>query len=325
MSQIVLAVLLLALAAAVGPVARSVRSARSAHANNAATTGGGPRVIAGLLVVLAVIVLASSFVTRVGTKDVGVVTSFGKPTGRDLPNGIHLKLPWQKVTSMDAAIQPDDFSGKNCIQVRIGDSSTACASLTIRWHIAEDEASTLFQNYRSNDVNATIRTSLVETQLKAAVNDVLGQYNPLANVNVAAINSQDNTQISAAPNLDKFSQEIEVQMNQRLAAMNQGKPQITIDSVTMSFLQLADNTQAKINAYQAEVGNTRIAQQQEQTAKAQAAANQALAASVSHDPNVLVSKCLDTLEEMVKSNEAIPAGFSCWPGGNANLVLPGSR
>lgn len=277
-----------------------------------------------VVVALAVIWVVSDCITTVGTKDVGVVTSFGKPTGRDLSNGVHLKAPWQKVTEMDAAIQPDEFAGDSCIQVRIGDSSTACADLTIRWHIAPDQASTLFQNYRSTDVNQTIRDSLVVTQLKGAVNDVLGAFNPLANVNAAANGGQDNTEISAAPNLDQFSQQIEEQMNERLAVMNHGTSQILIDSVTMSFLRLADSTQAKINAYQAEVGNTRIAEQRKKTATAEAAANQALSASVSKDPNVLVSKCLDTLEEMVKANQSIPAGFTCWPGGSSNLVLPGT-
>lgn len=277
------------------------------------------------LVLLAFVVAASSLVTRVGTKDVGVVTSFGRPTGRDLPNGLHLKKPWEKVTTLDAAIQPDEFTGDDCIEVRIADSSTACASLTIRWHIAESEASTLFQNYRSNNVNETIRHSLVVTQMKAAVNDVLGQFNPLANVNAAANAGQDNTQISATPNLDDFSRQIEQQMGERLAAMNGGHAQILIDSVTMSFLKLAESTQAKINAYQAEVGNTRIAEQQEKTAAAQARANRALAASVSKDPNVLVSKCLDTLEEMVKAGQSVPAGFTCWPGAGSNLVLGAGR
>ncbi|MFT4264290.1 MAG: SPFH domain-containing protein, partial [Nocardioides sp.] len=283
------------------------------------------RLAAAALVVLALVVLAGSFVARVGTKDVGVVTSFGRPTGRDLSNGIHLKRPWEKVTTLDAAIQPDEFTGDDCIEVRIADSSTACASLTIRWHIAESQASTLFQNYRSNNVNETIRHSLVVTQMKAAVNDVLGQFNPLANVNAAANQSADNTEISATPNLDEFSTEIEGQMSERLAAMNNGHAQILVDSVTMSFLKLADTTQAKINAYQAEVGNTRIAEQQEKTAAAQARANKALADSVSNNPNVLVSKCLDTLEEMVKGGQAVPAGFSCWPGDSADLVLSGQK
>jgi len=277
------------------------------------------------LVVLAVIVVAASSVTTVGTKDIGVVTTFGRPTGRDLPNGIHLKLPWQSVTEMDGAIQPDEFTGKDCIQVRIGDSSTACANLTIRWRIVPVEAASLYQNYRSNDVNQTIKSSLVVTQMKAAVNEVLGGFNPLANVNGAANSGTDNTGISATPNLDDFSNRIVTSMNQRLADLNKGQPQIEIQSVTLSFLQLAETTQAKINAYQAEVGNTRIAEQQRKTAAAQAAANRALAASVSHDPNVLVSRCLDTLQEMVKAGQQVPAGFSCWPGGGSALVVPSAK
>jgi regulator of protease activity HflC (stomatin/prohibitin superfamily) len=310
-SQLLLALVLLAFAG----VAFSVRPR---------VLGRLSPIIGVALVTLALVAVVSSLYTRVGTKDVGVVTAFGRPTGRDLPNGLHLKKPWEKVTTLDAAIQPDEFTGDDCIEVRIADSSTACASLTIRWHIAESEASTLFQNYRSNNVNETIRHSLVVTQMKAAVNDVLGQFNPLANVNAAANGAQDNTQISATPNLDEFSKQIEDQMNERLAAMNGGHAQILIDSVTMSFLRLADSTQAKINAYQAEVGNTRIAEQQEKTAAAQARANRALADSVSKDPNVLVSKCLDTLEEMVKAGQSVPAGFSCWPGSGSNLVLPGA-
>jgi regulator of protease activity HflC (stomatin/prohibitin superfamily) len=279
-------------------------------------------VVPGGLMLLAVVVIAAACVTTVGTKDIGVVTVFGRPTGRDLPNGIHLKAPWQAVTEMDGAIQPDEFTGDQCIQVRIGDSSTACANMTIRWRIVPSEAASLYQNYRSNNVNETIKASLVVTQLKAAVNGVLGSFNPLANVNEAANAEHDNTRISAAPDLDAFSTQIVTSMNARLAAMNSGKPQIEILSVTLSFLQLADSTQAKINAFQAEVGNTRIAEQQEKTAAAQAAANGALSASVSHDPNVLVSRCLDTLAEMVKERLAVPAGFSCWPGAGSALVVP---
>jgi regulator of protease activity HflC (stomatin/prohibitin superfamily) len=284
-----------------------------------------PRVVTVVMVALGVVLLASSCVTTVGTKDVGVVTTFGRPTGRDLENGLHLKAPWQRVTEMDGAIQPDEYTGGSCIPVRIGDSSTACASITIRWRIVPLEASVLYQNYRSNNVNETIKRSLVETQLKAALNEVLGAFNPLANVNVAANSSSDNTQISAAPDLDKFSTDIVASMNRRLAAINDGKPQIDIKSVTLSFLELSETTQAKINGYQAEVGNTRIAEQQGKTAAAQAAANRALAASVSKDPNVLVSKCLDTLEEMVKNKMPPPAGFSCWPAGGSALVLPATK
>lgn len=87
-------------------------------------------------------------------------------------------------------------------------------------------------------------------------------------------------------------------------------------------MRFDDSTQSRINAYQAEIGNTRVAEQKQQTAEAEAKANQMLAQSVSNDPNVLVSKCLDTLADMVEAGQQVPAGFSCWPGGGSALVVP---
>lgn len=340
MGALVLAVLLLLVGVVVvisaGRVRRVVAPALSAGEGEHERTGeagpstalnlplrGGLRLIGAGLVVLALVVAALSCVVKVGTKDVGVVTSFGRPTGRDLNAGIHLKAPWHKVTVLDAAIQPDEFDGDSCVKVRIGDGSTACASLTIQWQIAPEEASTLFQNYRSNDVNETIRKSLVVTQLKASVNSVLHDFNPLTNVGTSGAPTPNGVEISAAPDLDAYSTKVKEAMNARLAGLNNGKRQITVRSVSMSLLSLAQSTQDKINAYQAEVGNTRIAQQQQKTAAAQAAANAALADSVSKDPNVLVSRCLDILGDMVKADQAVPAGFSCWPGSTADLVLAG--
>ena len=63
-----------------------------------------------------------------------------------------------------------------------------------------------------------------------------------------------------------------------------------------------------VNAFNSEVANTRIAEQRKLTAEKEAEANRVLSASVSNDPNVLVSKCLD----IVKARGGSPAG--CWPG-----------
>jgi regulator of protease activity HflC (stomatin/prohibitin superfamily) len=277
-----------------------------------------------------VVLIVGSCITTVGTKDVGVVTTFGRPNGRDLENGLHLKLPWQKVTELDGAIQPDDYSGSSCIHVRIGDSTTACVSAVIRWRIVPNQASVLYQDYRSNDVNATIRDSLVRTQFQAALNDVLGKYNPLSAVAAQAKAKADAGQTpstTTAPNLDEFSSAVKTSMDQHLGAASQGTrsngaEQVQVVSVTINFLDLASNTQEKINEFQKEIGATRVAEQHEQTTEAQARANRNLSKSVSKDPNVLVSKCFDTVEEAVKANYRLPAGFSCWNGGGGAVVVP---
>jgi regulator of protease activity HflC (stomatin/prohibitin superfamily) len=280
---------------------------------------------------LVVLLVVGSCLTTVGTKDVGVVTTFGRPTGRDLENGLHLKLPWQKVNELDGAINPDSYVGDACINVRIGDSTTACVEGTIRWRIVPSQASVLYQDYRSDDVNQTIRDSLVKTQFNAALNDVLGKYNPLATVAAAAASSLKSggpaTITSTAPNLDEFSADVEKSMDEHLVAASRnsksgGAPQVKVISVTLNFIHLATTTQDKINDFLKEVGATRVAEQHEQTAQAQANANRQLAASVSKDPNVLVSKCFDAIEESIKAKYALPAGFSCWNGGGSAVVVP---
>ena len=291
-----------------------------------------PLVVRIVPFVLAVLLVLSACITTVGTKDVGVVTTFGRPTGRDLENGLHLKLPWQKVNELDGAINPDSYVAGQCINVRIGDSTTACVEGTIRWRIVPQQASVLYQDYRSDDVNQTIRDSLVKTQFNAALNDVLGKYNPLSTVAAQAASSLKSggpaAVTSTAPNLDEFSADVEKSMEEHLVAASRssksgGSPQVKVISVTLNFIHLANTTQDKINDFLKEVGATRVAEQHEQTAQAQANANRQLAASVSKDPNVLVSKCFDAIEEAIKAKYALPAGFSCWSGGGNAVVVPG--
>ena len=127
---------------------------------------------------LAVIVLAVASSVVVPTKEIGVVTTFGKPTG-SLSNGFHLKAPWQKVTYMDAAIQTDSHTAddKSCINVRIAHQATACVDASIRWRIRPDASDALFQNYREF---SSIRSSLVVRQLSSSLNKEFASYDALA-------------------------------------------------------------------------------------------------------------------------------------------------
>ena len=78
--------------------------------------------------------------------------------------------------------------------------------------------------------------------------------------------------------------------------------------------------QSRLNSVLTQKANTDIALQAVKTAQAQAQANKVLAASVSNNPNVLVSRCLDLLSEMIKQNMSPPAGFSCWPGSSSAVI-----
>ncbi|QGG41893.1 SPFH domain-containing protein [Aeromicrobium yanjiei] len=260
----------------------------------------------GAFALTALCLVLSTF-TVVPTRDIGIVTSFGKPVG-NLDNGIHAKLPWEKVKTLDGAIQTDSYLERNsdgCTEIRIGNESTACVDNSIRWRIKLEAGETLYQDYRDMD---NIRRSLVTRELTAALNEVLSDYNPLSQI-------QDDSANATGPNLNEFSRQVAEKLRAQVG------DQIDVKNVIIPLIHFDKPTQSKINLYQAEVANTRIAQQREKTATAQARANDKLKSSVSNNPNVLVSQCLDTFSEMVKEGQTIPIGFSCWPGGAASSVV----
>jgi regulator of protease activity HflC (stomatin/prohibitin superfamily) len=266
----------------------------------------------GLFGLTALLTVFSS-VTAVPTKTVAVVVEFGKPV-RNLDNGPHIKAPYQKTTELDAAIKTDVYGNNPCtMTVRLANQSTACVHTSIRWQLRLNSASDLFQNHKDFD---SIRTNLVTRKLNATLNEVFAIYDPLASVN-AANNSKDGKPVVQPVPLEEMGRRVTLRMQAEIGT------QIEVFEVLTPIVDFDETTQKKIDAYQAEIANTRIAQQRQQTATAEAAANRALAASVSKDPNVLVSKCFDIVAEMVKKNMKLPeAGQPCWPGGQSAVVIP---
>lgn len=265
-------------------------------------------IVRGALASVVLCVLIAS-ATIVPTKQVGVVTSFGKPTGV-LSNGLHFIWPWEKVTQLDAAIQTDSHAGKDATTIRLGNQSTAEVENSIRWRIQPDQADALYRDYRDFD---KIRDSLVTRELKAALNQVFKDYDPLSTVKSAAGSGEKQ------PSLSELGNEVTEDLRERIGE------DVEVLNVIIPLVRFDSETQGRINAYQAEIANTRIAEQRERTAMKTAAANRALSGSVSNDPNVLVAKCFDVLENMVKEDQTVPAGFTCWPGGGSAVVLPAAR
>lgn len=257
-----------------------------------------------LLLILGLLISFFSVFVTVPTRDIGVKTTFGAPTG-SLPNGAHFKAPWEDVTMMDGAIQTDTHNNQDCDKVRIAHQIVACANVYIIWQIKENSVDELFKDYREFQ---NIRNTLVDKKLQSTLNTVFEAYDPLA-VNPT-------TGQSSAPELSVLSAQALDQMRQAAG------DRITISDLKVTVLNFDDATQSKINALQGQVAQTRIAEQGVQTAQQQAKANDELTKSVSNNPYVLVSKCLDTLNEMTAKGQTVPAGFSCWPGGGSSLVLP---
>lgn len=251
------------------------------------------------LLVLAILCGISSSWRKVGTKEEGIGLVYGSTHGRYGP-GPHFTWPWVTIKEMDAAIQTDSFIANDCIQVRIANQQTGCVDLSFQWRIKKEAVDTLYQNYRSFD---HVRDALVTRRLGAAVNEVLAHYNPLASITL--------TKGSTTPTYADLDRQVSDLMRTQVGARG-----IHVISTVIKLIHYDPATQARINQLQQQVAQTAIAVQEKETNIEKAKANNKLSASVDTSPNVLVSRCLDTLEQMVKNSQDVPAGFSCWPGGS---------
>lgn len=276
------------------------------------------RTVALVPALFAVIALVMSSVTMIEAKNVGVQTRLGKPVN-SLDAGLHFKAPFDKVTELDGTKITNRYEGESAIPVRIGDGTTADVSTAIRWSIVPDKADEIYADYRSDDVNATLRESLVETVFTAAMNQVLGSYNPTSDLKVVDPNAKSTVEVNFVPDYDALAAEVTKSMESRVADSGN---YVQIDFITISNLDLSSETQTKINAFQAEIAKTQVALQEKATAVAKAAANQVLSDSLT--PEVIANNCVELLKQMVDNGSAIPVGGIGCMGANSNLILPGN-
>lgn len=278
--------------------------------------GFGPLVIGIICIVL-------SCFAVVGTRSVGVPTIFNKPTGDTYGAGLNFKAPWVSVTDIDATIQPEEYFGKKAITVKIADGGDAQVGLSYRWRINPEAADKVFQDYRNSDleINDAVRKALVTTNVKAAINEELGNYDPLQGADLGTDLTPAELaklKVNVVPDYKAFNAAIQKNIEEKIGKLG---GLIDIQSVTISALKLPESTQKRINAFNAAVQNTKIALQEVATKEAQAEGNRKLASSL-QDPAVLVSKCFDGL---AAGDFTLPAGSSCWPGSGGGVVIPGVK
>lgn len=259
--------------------------------------------LAGLIGIL---VFFSSF-WIVGTQNVGIVRSFGKPVGL-VSNGPQWTYPWQTVTDMDYSVQVTDFSAKSCdIQVRLADGQTACPKVGVRWQINTKAAEFLFRRYKGS--TSGVENGVLIPALQKYANIVFGDYDP-----VKLLNSPDPVGSKNNPSVPQLADKVEAQLKKAIGG------EVQIDLLNIPNIAYAPNVQNRINQILGQKAQTLIAQQAEQTALAQAAANRAISASVSHDPAVLESRCLDLMQEIIKNGDTPPINMCNLSGGSSVIV-----
>jgi len=251
-----------------------------------------------------VLTLFFSSFNPVGTQNIGIVTSFGKPVGH-LGPGLNFTWPWQQVTPMDEAVQVTDYT----FVVRIAGSQTADVTIAARWKVNAGASDHVFLNYKNS--TSGVENGLLTPELNAATNAVLDGYDPLAPLATGAAAGTPTN-----PTTTQMAESIQQNLSQRVGS------DVTIITLVMKPLVYDKTVQARINSVVNQAAKTDVAKQAIITAQNQAAANKALAASGALNPMALVQQCMSAISDGQLNP---PAGFSCWPGPNSGVVIPASK
>jgi regulator of protease activity HflC (stomatin/prohibitin superfamily) len=264
--------------------------------------------LAGLV---AVLTFFSSF-WIVGTQNVGVVRSLGKTVGI-VSNGPQWTYPWEIVTDMDYSVQVTDFTASDCqVQLRLADGQTACAKVGVRWQINTKAAELLLRRYKGSTQG--VENGVLIPALQTAANEVFGTYNP-----VNLLSSKVPVGQPGNPSVPQLAKQVQAVLNKTIGS------EVKIDLLNIPNITYAKAVQDRMNRILQQKSDTIAAQLAEQTAEAQAAANRTISASVSHDPNVLTARCLNLMDELIKSGGTPPVNMCNLSGSGASVIVGGGK
>src|SRR6201997_3174348 len=266
---------------------------------------------------------------RVDTRNVGIITEFGKPVGVH-GAGIVWHAPWRKVSELSEAIQLQAFEstsyddasagrGANgnpaAINVRLANNSNAYVDENLNWRLREGAAPKLFQDYGGANVFQTIKEQLVDRQAQVALSKVFATFNPQVMLAAAANAPGASTQMPApAQGADLPAMAAQVKKDLQDAVGSE----IEILDVRIPRIFYDQPTQQRIDAYNQKVQETINAQQDVKTAEQSRWAAEQRATQPPPDLRIAIFNCLT---DRVK-NGRDPAG--CWGqiGGQPLVQIP---
>lgn len=289
----------------------------SRYQDDAAPRTIGLIVAVALAVVAGLLLLVSSF-TVVGTKTVGITTTFGKP-GTVLDNGWHWKNPVAQVHKFDASLQSDHYStdkddAGDPITVRLFTGSQAKLNITFQWKLEDNANFTqVFIAYREPE---KIRQNLVKRALQQALNDEFEQYNPYAALVAAQAAG------TAAPGTVKVASSFDQMGTDALGRLkNELSPQgVDAVSLTIASIEYDGKTQGNLDGLSSSIAQTQIAVQNEKTAEAQSEANAKLNASQASGATIQ-QLCIQATQKVLEEGHNLPAGWTC-VGTSPTTVVP---
>lgn len=256
------------------------------------------RLVGVVAAILGLSMIAGAVVEKVPVRNVGIVVSYGKPTGRTTGAGLHLVKPWETIEDWDATRQNFDRRTNNdCrlgdqkfpgVKVRIANLSDACVETQVEWKTRERRAPEQWGSYR-NDFNRFVDRR-VTPAFTEAFNLAFATHDPLLNID--AKDGKLNVP------LDPFAVAAKTSIETKVGS------DVEILSVIITRVNYDPKTQAQIDQYQQAILKGRVLEKDKRNAE--------LAKSVS-ETNAQVDKqtrCLELAKELNKE-----PGYCMWTNG----------
>lgn len=216
-----------------------------------------PEVAVGGVLIFAIATGVSTTGT-VDTKNVGVVTSFKRPTGETKEAGIYVKAPWKSVTDMSLAWQTETYK----FDVQTASGPVMKIEVLPRWRMTRDAAPELFQNYKDFD---GVKANLFANELRDSANKLFESYNPLTNINQETGNPIKTKEAFA----NELKTELEKRLSGEVKTANGTKTikLIEVERIAMPVIAPDGETQKKIDAQVQEFARGKVLDQQLENAK----------------------------------------------------------
>jgi regulator of protease activity HflC (stomatin/prohibitin superfamily) len=275
------------------PKTRMYRGAEEANEGRTLAT----TVAIGATAIAALFLFLSSF-TIVGTKNVGIQTSFNRPIGT-MANGWNWKAPWTDVYEWDGKLQNLAFSDEDIpnvdeagkgVQVRLANQSVATIDLIFQYRITTDDG--VLQLFRDYGSEGAVKDNQVRKALQAVLNEVFGTYDPISALATGGT-GRTPTQGMAALGSSALSK---LSLPRGLEAV----------SLTIVLPHYDKQTEDAIQRYNVALQNTAIANQDKVTAQIVKDTNDQLAKTNASD----YQQCLSMLERVKKAGGSWD-GFQC--------------
>lgn len=282
----------------------------------------GLRVLGVFLIVLFLPCFALAGLKSVPVKNVGVPQSFGAVHSGFYSPGIHETWdPFVHLTDVNETVQTTTFEtgsvpGQQPCQgglaVRIGGQQAACADVTIQWQVLPSAAGLLFSDYAnsttvdpvtgksvSGDLMTVITDAVVVRELKQVVNDQLGDYNPITDVQSVTGANNATSQFTGFGGI--ILKTMQGDIGTRIKVLN----------VLLPYVHYSSSVEDKLSAIQTAFANDAIAKEN---------------INVNHDQSLAFAKLGNpTLNQLINeclaSTAQRPVGFQCFPGAASGLAL----